>query len=76
MLALARPGPYNVVSDSDRTLTSTGFGLGCEVFSRIDEAIALEAVLLVVQLPVPPAFGHQLFVRPALDDFAPSSTRI
>ena len=41
-----------------------------EVLARIDEPIALEAVLLVVQLPVAPALREQLVVRAALDDLA------
>src|SRR5262245_50055762 len=44
------------------------FGLRREVFTRIDEAVALERVLLVVQLPVPAVQRQQFRVRPVLDD--------
>src|ERR1051325_11077982 len=41
-----------------------------EVLARVDEAIALELVLLVVELPVAPIQVQQLRVRAALDDLA------
>src|SRR5215204_414608 len=41
---------------------------GREVLAGVDELVALEAVLLVVELPVAPARGEQLLVRAALDD--------
>ena len=41
-----------------------------EILARIDEPVALEAVLLVVELPVASARAQQLVVRPALDDLA------
>ena len=57
-------------------LVRAGFGSSgldrfrCEVLARIDEPIALEPVLLVVQLPVPASLVEQLVVRAALDDLA------
>src|ERR1051326_1915707 len=45
-------------------------GLRCEVLAGIDETIALEPVLFVVQLPIAAAFGNQLVVRPAFADLA------
>ena len=45
-----------------------GLGLGCEVLTWIDEPVALESVLLVVQLPVPAILRQQFLVRPALHD--------
>src|SRR5437660_9733627 len=41
-----------------------------EILAWIDEPIALEAVLLVVQLPIAPAGGEQLVVRAPLHDFS------
>src|SRR5207244_11287162 len=41
-----------------------------EILARIDEAIFLESILFVVELPVPAALDEQLLVRAALDDFA------
>src|SRR5947208_15561115 len=43
---------------------------GREILARIDESIALEAILLVVQLPVAPVRRQQLVVVAALDDLA------
>src|SRR5262249_58233055 len=39
-----------------------------EVFAGIDEAVALESILLVVELAISAGSGKQLFVRSALDD--------
>src|ERR1044072_5524675 len=44
--------------------------LGREVLAGVDELVALEAVLLVVELPVAPAHGEQFLVRAALDYLA------
>src|SRR5438132_5331890 len=41
-----------------------------EILSRIDEPIALEAILLVVELPIPAAAIEQLVVRASFDDLA------
>src|SRR6266545_4047208 len=46
------------------------FRLRREILARIDEAILLELVLLVVQLAIPAVHREQLVVRPAFDDFA------
>src|SRR2546427_4823060 len=44
--------------------------LGREVLPRIDEAVALQPVLLVVELAVAPLERQQLLVGAALDDLA------
>src|SRR5438874_5151775 len=41
-----------------------------EVFTRVDEPVRFELVLLVVQSPVAAAERYQLRVAPALDDLA------
>src|SRR6266498_2252682 len=45
-------------------------GLRREVLSRVDEAVFLEPVLLVVELPVAAAARQQLVVCAVLDDLA------
>src|ERR687897_2833307 len=45
-------------------------GLGREILSGVHELIALEVVLLVVQLPVAAVQREQLVVRAALDDLS------
>lgn len=40
----------------------------CEIFSRIYEAVVLDSVLLVVQLPISSIERDQLSMRAALDD--------
>src|SRR5216117_3015924 len=42
--------------------------LRSKVFSRIDEPILLEIVLLVVELPIPPIGFQQLLVRASFND--------
>src|SRR5690348_4221271 len=43
---------------------------GQEILARVDEAISLGAVLLVVQLAIATAESEQFAMRPALDDDA------
>src|SRR5687768_972811 len=47
-----------------------GYVFGRPVFAGVDEAVRLELVLLVVQLPVAAVARQQLLVGAALDDFA------
>src|SRR6187200_515936 len=59
-------------SESSRDPRGCGdlLGLRREVLAGINEAVALEAVLLVVQLPITPTRRQQLLVRPPLHDFS------
>src|SRR4029077_199525 len=50
---------------------SRGLGLGCEVRAGVHEPVLLEAILLVIQLPVAAMLREELSVRPALDDLSP-----
>ena len=50
--------------------TAGGDRLRREVLAGVDEAVLLEAVLLVVELPVAAVQREQLVVRAALDDLA------
>src|SRR4051812_48208002 len=62
------PSPAALERRACACRTADGRGLRREILTRVDEPIAFELVLLVVQLAVAAALCDQLVVRPSLDD--------